>query len=473
MMWFKHSTGFGFAMVNTLGCLLAYLGLLAIGSVDSKLLLLFGWVLCIALFAYNMFASRDMVLVYRNFLLGGYVLFAMPQLALSPGTYISPTMVEFQTMDNAAIVSLISVVSLGASGVAWWLVMSRPLRISAKREIPDDRALAKWLFVIGTIFCLIHSAVSKVVLFGDFNYGTAESYSADAQFLSINTWGFAGLCCFLNVWIMEFGKGHARPIRWTLPGLTIIVIIYCFVLRGFRSEMVTFSVALIVLFWLLREAGRLKAKLALSLAASVCVLGAFTLTLGAIRGSSGTLNVGSAALKALDPTQKSYDVTTGVDIAAYNWLPNVGSGALVMCAVGLREEGAYEYMLGETVIARLRNTLPRIINPLRVDDLALIYDRRFGVTSTGGMPELAEGYINFGWFGAILLSGAISLIIFLFYRRALERNDLSSWAIFGAILMSIIYSNLYGIGHVYKAALTGVLLNLAMIYISRAIISKR
>jgi len=172
------------------------------------------------------------------------------------------------------------------------------------------------------------------------------------------------------------------------------------------------------------------------------------------------------------PTAKSNDATTGVDVTSLDWLPNIGSATLVMCVVGLHNENAYDYMWGSTLLDRLRNTLPRSINPFRTDDLAMIYDSRFNVTSTGGMPELAEAYLNFGPAGAFLLPGFISCVMFLFYRRALERDNLQSWALFGSILMSIVYSNLYGIGHVYKAGLTGVLINIFIFLIYNIFMAK-
>jgi hypothetical protein len=463
----------GVTLALNLGiCIVAGLAFIFIGKLEPQILIFLGAALCLLSLVHQLIVGANLILLYRLFLIGSFGLLAVPQLVLFPNISLSPTMIEFQTLDNGAVVALMSALAMGATGIAWVLVMSGYRNIPRSTLfVPPKIPLQRLFIVFGTLFCLIQSSTSSAVLFGSFNYG--NSSNSGTQFLDINTWGIAGLACYLNIFILEL----RNPRRLTMRRFGIIIFIisilfYCFVLRGFRSEFVTFTATATMLHWQFRNRGVLTWRYVASLSAIVFLLGAFTLLLGAVRSAEDAGTAKRLALQSLMPTTKSHDVTTGVDVAALDWLPNIGSAPLVMCVVGLHQENAYNYMLGITLLDRLRNTLPRSINPFRTDDLAMIYDSRFNVTSTGGMPELAEAYLNFGPCGAIILPGFISFFIFLFYRRALERDNFQSWALFGSILMSIVYSNLYGIGHVYKAGLTGVLINISVFSIYNIFMAK-
>ncbi len=475
----RHSTSSTTIILNAFVLSTGSLLLLLASRIDSSALIVAGTLLSLTSIINEVICGQNLILLYRLLLLGSFGVFAAPQFVLAPGDSISPTMVEFQTPGNAAILALMTSLALSGSCIAWSIAMwgcadraSQPL--PSDLRFGEERTLSSLFLVLGVVFCFIHSRVSKIVLLGAFNYGNASSFEANSQFLTINTWGFAGLCCFINVLIFEF-RHPQRSRRSIIIKSAIIgaVIMYAFILRGYRSETVTFAATAALIYWQLRRHGELTRKLVLTLSASCIALAAFTLVLGAIRGTEDISEAKAAALRALNPTSKTNDLTTGVEIPALNWLPSVGSAPLVMCVIGLHADGVYDYMLGRTLISRIRNTLPRIINPLREDDVALIYDKRFGVVSTGGMPELAEGYLNFGPWGALLLSAPISLVIFWFYRMALDRDSYYHWCVCAAVIMSVIYSNLYGIGDVYKAALTGILLNSGANFVYRLLVSNR
>jgi hypothetical protein len=455
----SRSSGIATLIINVVICSLCCLGYIVRSWASPEALILLGSGCCFLAFIQQAVMGSNLVLLYRLFLVGTFGMFAIPQMILAPNTALSPTMVEFQTLDNGAAVALLSGLAMGGSNIAWAIVMgrARPLGREVHFAIPAV-SLQRVFLVLGTVFCVIHARVSAPVLLGSFDYGNT---GGGEHFLNINTWGFAGLCCFLNLLILEFRQTAPRQRGRTLVLVWIgLVFFYAFVLRGFRSELVTFTVAATIFYWQFKNRGAVTPRLVFGLAGLVLALGVFTLVMGAIRGANDSSAVMELAVKSVDMSSRSLDETTGVDVSALNWLPNIGAAPLVLCMVGLKADDAYDFMWGETLWYRLINTLPRSVNPFRTDDLAVIYSNRFGVNSTGGMPELAEGYLNFGVAGPILVTAILSGIMFLFYRRGLERDDFKSWAVFGAILMSMVYSNLYGIGHVYKATLTGVLLNL-------------
>ncbi len=442
-------------------------------SMGVKICALGGTALCLAVLLVDFIYEANLVLLYRQFLLGTFAIFAVPEVVLLPGDALSPIMVQFQTVENAAGLAIISALALAGSSIVWHILRRQhvPIPVAGFCARPPMKAI---FATLGTLFCLIHAYASPIIMLGALDYGSAAAGLSQGHFLEINTWGFAGLSCFLNLWIVEFrDRSRFTLNRGLILGYTFGVILYAFVLRGFRSEFVTFTITCIILYWQFRGRQKLSLKL-VGVAILLAVgLGCFTLVMGAIRDAGSIRMAKAIALESIDLNAKTNEASTGVNVPTLNWLPNVGAAPLVMSVIGLHQQGAYSFMWGETLWQRLDNTLPRIINPLRTTDLAYIYVDRFNVVSTGGMPELAEDYLNFGIMGGLIVSGLISWLIFVVYRRAQRIDSMQSWALCGATIMSLIYSNIYGIGHVYKAALTGILLNVAIFYLYEVVIVGR
>ncbi len=120
--------------------------------------------------------------------------------------------------------------------------------------------------------------------------------------------------------------------------------------------------------------------------------------------------------------------------------------------VWLIESNSINYLLGQSYYEYFLRTPPQFLYPNRPIDYAWMFDK-FDLQTVGGFFELAEAYLNFGFFGALLVPGLISYLMAKSYSNAFRTQSLLSYLILFTFLSAFLRGTWYQTFAFYKTFL--------------------
>lgn len=136
--------------------------------------------------------------------------------------------------------------------------------------------------------------------------------------------------------------------------------------------------------------------------------------------------------------------------------------------IHLIQSGTLDFYYGKSYLEFIPRTPPQLLYPGRPVDLSWMFPD-YGLSAAGGIFELAEGYLNFGLFGAFFIPLIIAFLISRTYWQAFYNQSL--WRYF--LLFSFLPIWMRGVFNqtfaYYKAFVTSIILYFLFMAITQLI----
>jgi hypothetical protein len=139
--------------------------------------------------------------------------------------------------------------------------------------------------------------------------------------------------------------------------------------------------------------------------------------------------------------------------------------------VWLIDSGTLGMAWGRSYFEFLLRTPPEFMFPTRPTDYSWIY-QDYGLITGGGFFELAEVYMNFGLFGALILPGLISFLLAKSYFFAMKSQSMLSYFLLFSFLSVFLRGTWYQTFAFYRAFLVCILFYLIIVFCKEFIFSK-
>lgn len=262
-----------------------------------------------------------------------------------------------------------------------------------------------------------------LVLFACFNYisqyGSTVLFSSYAQnktqaFLDLGVFNAMGIIGIYSVLVGGYKRRIRfwRPLFWLLGGVWVI---YAQLLLGLRQDAMTTVFGCIVLWGVLNQK-----EVGLKLAYIPLVLGLLV-----FMEVWGVARLGIAAgLSATEMVKSAFDFigqTEIVHFGTFSPIANTFSNTVWMV-----QNGVIEYAYGQSYLEWIARIPPEFLYPNRPESYSLMFEE-YGLESGGGFFELAEVYMNFGLFGALIIPGFISYLMAKSYYYAFYQQTMWSY----------------------------------------------
>jgi hypothetical protein len=132
------------------------------------------------------------------------------------------------------------------------------------------------------------------------------------------------------------------------------------------------------------------------------------------------------------------------------------------------DHGVIDYSFGKSYLEWFLRIPPEALYPDRPKDYALMFES-YGFLAGGGFFELAEAYMNFGLFGALLVPGIVSFAMAKTYYYARVRQTSLSYFLLFAFLAVFLRGTWYQTFAFFRAFLVCVILYFVYAFIVQAL----
>ena len=256
-----------------------------------------------------------------------------------------------------------------------------------------------------------------------------------------------GIICLLAVFVASY-KVDVRYGRTVFMVVAIVFLVWAMFLRGLRQDVVTAVLGIAVCYGLVhRRAYRLSLK-----GISVVLAFLFVVELmGAARAVIATEQVTFTDLWQLMAS------TLSEGRGAHHFGTVSPIATTFSNIVYLIDSKTMDLVFGKSFLEFIPRTPPEFLYPDRPRDYAWIFDD-YGLGATGGIFELAEAYMNFGFLGALVIPGLISFLMAKAFYGALHRQSVISYFLLFTFLGMFLRGTWYQIFAFYKSFLTALIL---------------
>jgi hypothetical protein len=234
--------------------------------------------------------------------------------------------------------------------------------------------------------------------------------------------------------------------------VALYALVNCMLLHGMRMEVFAVGIAMYAGYHV-KHGLRVRP---VRLAFSAALLYLVSQVIGALRTIAGTgIRISDAVMvgiRVVNSESADLDFTFGTFS---------GIAATFYNTVGLCDDGFLLFRLGGSYLDFIPRTLPELLYPDRPTDLAWIFADS-GLTSGGGIFELAEAYLNFGVIGCIVVPLVITWLIARLSLHA-ERDRHFTAMMAYLVVVSLFFRGIwYQTFALYKTMLTWLLIELAL-----------
>jgi len=273
------------------------------------------------------------------------------------------------------------------------------------------------------------------------------TYASQAEGQLLGNTQNIGIICLLAVFVASY-KADIRYGRAVFIVLAIVFLVWAMFLRGLRQDVVTAVLGIAVCYGLVR--GR-EYRLSLK-GISVVLAFLFVVELmGAARAVIATEAVTFTDLWQL-MVSKPLEGSSAYHFGTVSPIATTFSNI-----VYLIDSKTMDLLFGKSFLEFIPRTPPEFLYPDRPRDYAWIFDD-YGLGATGGIFELAEAYMNFGFLGVLLIPGIISFLMARAFYGALHRQSVISYFLLFTFLGMFLRGTWYQIFAFYKSFLTALIL---------------
>lgn len=391
------------------------------------------------IFNWNLFFSLRMIVLAIPGLAGGGLI------AIGQKWIVCGHLVKYQTPEIATQMMLLTVMALCSTIYAWVVITKKVTFKQIWR--PDGTYHVR---IASYLLIAVISAILVGPSRGDLIFKAPYSSVAYSPPLGLNIFGILVVFSVITCVTYTLIYPSIRRYQIMIFIVAIILILYAFVLRGNRGELVSFLVAWFLLWHEIKHKKIEIWKLVLFTIALIF----FSQVWAIYRATATTgMSLFGAAKEALLYLFSSAEMVGKGDVSPLGRITPVGMSTILFGTIGMADTGVFPRLYGISYLRYIPNTLPTFIYTSRPQGLAWIFVN-YGETSGGGFLELAEAYLNFGMIGSIVIPGLISLFYFTVYRHALMRWSPQAFMWYGIAASMIIPTTLYGTFSLYKALVT-------------------
>ncbi len=273
------------------------------------------------------------------------------------------------------------------------------------------------------------------------------SYATEGEGQLLGNTQNIGIICLLAVFVASY-KLKIRYGRTVLTLLAIIFLVWAMFLRGLRQDVVTAVLGLVVCYGLVH--GK-EYPISMKNIGIVLVFFIIIELMGVARGLLATEEVSLPDLWGImisAPWEGGSTYHFGTVSPIATTFSNI---------VYLIDTNTMDPLFGKSFLEFIPRTPPEFLYPDRPRDYAWIFDD-YGLGATGGIFELAEAYMNFGFLGVLLIPGIISFLMARAFYGALHRQSVISYFLLFTFLGMFIRGTWYQIFAFYKSFLTALVL---------------
>jgi thiol-disulfide isomerase/thioredoxin len=343
----------------------------------------------------------------------------------------------FESVSNALGLSsphyyaaaLLSGLGLLALYAGFFVALGGRLARVAARRVPDGSNRALLLTALGLLAIGLLAVETSLFLVGFWRYSPADVVSGGLRAATLKAAGGRGYlsigylalglgCASLGLWFVRWAGDDPRRRRWVVPAFGVIAVfaIGVFVgLLGSRNLAVVTLVQLAVVLHL--GFRRVPARLAAGAFAALAVLSVVFISLR----NTGTLS----------PNPVVWAGYVGKTFDGFNFLSNALSRV-------------HDFVYGKTLVEDWFWTyMPRALIPGKPDVYGIVAAQEMIIPGTnaslGGSATfppgiLAEGYVNFGVAGVLLIPFAAALLARALYDWAAASGGAMAMLLFGYVL---------------------------------------
>ncbi len=356
----------------------------------------------------------------------------------------------YQTHEIAAMFLLVTSAALCSSSIGWGWAIKRNIRPKHTKNANNRTSYILYLLIailggIGTT-----ASMSGYVWDSAYASETSSTPLAIGVYPAIIVIGVLGMYVYLH-----YIKMNKKAYVVVSVIATIYTLLGCMLLKGMRLEVLASIVAIIFLYHELR----LKNIKPLRLAIFGVLIFIFMTVWGsyrfqAVEGKS-FIDVAIDSLSELS----NIDQTAITNDRMFN-LGTIGDIATNFYSIyGLIDEGRMGYLYGKSYIEFIPRTLPSVIYPNRPEGLEWIF-QDYGLTSGGGIFELAEAFANFGIIGVIFIPGFLTYCYARIFMHAIIKRTPKLFLLY-SIVVSLFFRGIwYQNFAVYKSIITWIMLEI-------------
>ncbi len=329
---------------------------------------------------------------------------------------------QYGTLEMASRILALTALALGSSSIAWYTAIRRPLKTTSRFRIPFESSNMR--FWIYALLAVVAGTLTAKAL-GPYVWTASYATESTELFLRIGTTPAVAATGIIGMYTMLLSGAapkNYRPFFWLIALYTLGD---CMLFRGMRLEV--FAVGLAMYAGYLMKTGT--GVRPFRLLSIMVIVYLFAQTVGVLRSIT---DAGITAREGLvmafrfvyeEGLEFYFQLGTFADIAGtfYN-------------AVGLIDDRIVKPLLGLSYLSYIPRTFPEFLYPGRPRDLALIFEN-YGLTTGGGMFELAEAYINFGVAGCVIVPAIITYLI-----ARVSRNAEADSGFTGLMLYLLVFS---------------------------------
>lgn len=398
--------------------------------------------------------SPNIIFIARQSIL--FIITLIIYINISNGYLISVHLTSFQNNVYGKICAYIGVSAIYTSHIT--LKFSEKIHIKQEtftRKIDSELLLLMTLATMATSGYLI--SLTKEITFVA-AYGTYESEKSSLGNLNV----IVATLGMISIKILNDTSKN----KFILKLLTIFVFAYvsiwCMFIRGIRMDVIALIASSYIYTRIIKEDHdkKIPSKFIIYSIIFIIIFQAW----GILRSVNlQTDDVIAIALSAFQ-TQKDFSILYQ---GTFNDISATFTGI-----VGMIDMGIINHAIGETYYEYILRTPPEFIYRDRPESPAWIFNKN-GFTSGGGFYELAEGYYNFGFLGAIFQSIIISAIIGLSYKIAIKNpSNIYLHIPIISILAAFVRGSIYESFNFYKSFITVIIIVMIITFIKKHILRR-
>ncbi|WP_306532894.1 hypothetical protein [Geobacter sp.] len=279
---------------------------------------------------------------------------------------------------------------------------------------------------------------------------TSEAYSLDYEktFLGLGNYNAIGAIMMMTA-LLSIKRDKSKVKLVLLTVVAGYYLIWGILLRGARQDVITPILGCYIVYFIADR----KLPVISKKTFAVCVFVFwFGLTFGRLRMSAMS-NLSFKDVFVLFTYMKDRALESDMyDLDFISAISTTFSNTIYMI-----QNNFIGFSYGESYLDFILRTPPKFLYPDRPEDLALLFENH-GLITGGGVFELAEGYLNFGILGALIVPFVISFVISRFFWQALFRQSLWRYFLLFAFLSVWLRGALYQTFAYYKSIITAMIM---------------
>jgi hypothetical protein len=397
----------------------------------------------------------------------------IPALAIYMGGYFAWRMPFVQTADVAFIMTIVTTLALFSSQLG--IEFGKTINIRKRGiDFPGNERIILYfiLFMLVLISSLIAMQRGDLIFFAEYaseSQGRVEMPFQNLQSIAIILMIFSIALYFRLKWLRRLSSIKRRRLIYLMIFVGIYLAVWCQFLRGARMDPLTLVFAAFVII-------RLYTKNQLYLNTKTLIylmLAFFVLQIwGGIRQGQYEANLTGSNFMSI--VKQLYQKSERDDVAIFfreGTMNNLSlSVATVIYAIGRRD---LDFRYGSSYVDYLARTAPEFIYPDRPKTLGWLSKDLYGGSGAGGgFNEMAEAFLNFGIFGALIVPAVISFLLSYSFRQfMINRYNVLRSIVFISMLSVFFRGLLYQTFAFYKTFVTALILYVIVLFVHKAIIS--